>query len=676
MRMNCFARRMILKRKIVPLFCTLCLALAGSTHAGNGYLSTNDPVVVVGAAQITNAYGNAYRIVSDISYLGEEYPEKADLYLPLLGDGPFPAVLHIHGGGWGGGDKADPVQVIDAGSLAVNGYAVLSINYLLNTTEQKAWPRNVYDCKTALRFMRAYAEELQIDPERIAVTGKSAGGHLALVTGLGRDVDFLNEGGFFRNQPVNVSAIINQYGITDIRTNNWKNGLLGSEATNTFFLDIASPVVLVESNSPPVLTLHGDADTTVYFSHAQDLKNVLDRTEVANTLIRVDGGGHAFAISTHPFNNQTNLVPPVVEFLDRHLENGDVLPHRATLIHRYVFSNSVVDVAGSIAAQVSVAGTYMEPPEFASDSPSGACGPAQALSVGMNQGTKKSVVTISKNILRDQGTLVFWFRPRTVAASRYICFAPSLANGFSLIQRNSMQMFANAVGSDSSSSTLNLSGGETDWHFCALSWSKTTGTARIYIDGDWIEKSFEPQNWNPQNLILGGYSSADTSGNLANQYDGLIYDVQVYDGVLGHDSIRWLREHPGQTTAGVISNGTPFSWLDQYRSNLVTIADYEKAALTDSDGDGFAAWSEYRAGTDPENSGSRFELRQTGLIFGSGWGFEWPSREGAIYDLFVTEDLASNQWRPVAAEIQGRPTSTSFTVAVDRASAFFKLKLH
>ena len=133
--------------------------------------------------------------VSDVSYLGPDRQEKMDVYLPPDSfEGPAPAVLLIHGGGWRVGDKASKRERNFGNTLAANGYTVFSINYELNVGERDpktgklvlshlAWPQNLYDCKSALRYLRLKAQDYGIDPDKIAVMGGSAGGHLSMMVG-------------------------------------------------------------------------------------------------------------------------------------------------------------------------------------------------------------------------------------------------------------------------------------------------------------------------------------------------------------------------------------------------------------------------------------------------------------------------------------------------------------
>jgi acetyl esterase/lipase len=126
------------------------------------------------------------RVLKDLTFLAPNRAEKLDVYLPatLTAGTLAPAVVWIHGGGWTGGTKNETRAGEICATLAAAGYVAVSIDYRLG---DGAWPTNLHDCKNAVRFLRAHAAEYHIDPKRIAVAGGSAGGHLALMTGLTAD---------------------------------------------------------------------------------------------------------------------------------------------------------------------------------------------------------------------------------------------------------------------------------------------------------------------------------------------------------------------------------------------------------------------------------------------------------------------------------------------------------
>ena len=115
----------------------------------------------------------------DQPYAGNENPkQKVDLYLPKKRntEKPLPVVALIHGGGWVNGDRlgyaAAAIQFARTGD-----YASVAVGYRL--TKEAHWPAQIYDCKAAIRWIRAHAKEYNLDPDKIAVMGSSAGGHLS-----------------------------------------------------------------------------------------------------------------------------------------------------------------------------------------------------------------------------------------------------------------------------------------------------------------------------------------------------------------------------------------------------------------------------------------------------------------------------------------------------------------
>jgi hypothetical protein len=116
----------------------------------------------------------------DLSYGDDSPRQRLDIYLPDQGDGPFPVIVAIHGGGFEGGDK-DEMQIWAMMSGLQRGYAVAPINYRLSG--EATFPAPVQDCKAAVRFLRANSIKYQLDPNRIAAWGGSAGGYFAAMLG-------------------------------------------------------------------------------------------------------------------------------------------------------------------------------------------------------------------------------------------------------------------------------------------------------------------------------------------------------------------------------------------------------------------------------------------------------------------------------------------------------------
>ncbi len=281
----------------------------------------------------------AARMVADVAYLAPDRAEKLDLYLPATpvpGAPLAPAVVWIHGGGWTGGTKNEARAKEVCTTLTAAGYVAVSIDYRLG---EGAWPTNIYDCKNAVRFLRAHAAEYHLDPNRIAVAGGSAGGHLALMVGLtAGDPNFEPAGSATPYPGVSsgVRAIVDLYGITNLLTRQKPDAtgkptgeLVDGGATKVFgatreanpaLWRTVSPVTHIGKNSPPVLIMHGRADTTVDYEQSVELAAVLKKNGVPHELHLIDGVGHTFDLQT--WNKKPlpqDLRPVFLAFLERSL---------------------------------------------------------------------------------------------------------------------------------------------------------------------------------------------------------------------------------------------------------------------------------------------------------------------------------------------------------------------
>ncbi len=265
----------------------------------------------------------------DLSYLAADRQEKLDLYHPAERPAGTlsPAVIIIHGGGWTGGDKGAKRELITGTNLARAGYVCASVNYSLS--ERSRWPTNLHDCKNAVRWMRANAEELGVDPERIGVIGGSAGGHLALMVAYTAGNPEFSPAGPYPGVSDHVSACVNMYGITNLLTRRHtddKGAPIGALKDHQLFPEkrgeapakwrSASPVSHVRRDSPPTLTLHGTADTVVDRDQAVELDRTLRLAGAESILRMVQGANHAWPLKTQSFD----LTGEVVAFFDKHLK--------------------------------------------------------------------------------------------------------------------------------------------------------------------------------------------------------------------------------------------------------------------------------------------------------------------------------------------------------------------
>ncbi|MFK7849905.1 MAG: alpha/beta hydrolase fold domain-containing protein [Akkermansiaceae bacterium] len=239
----------------------------------------------------------------DVSYSPADWPEplEATFYQPVSKE-PTPAVILIHGGGWNKKERRGDMHGI-AKNLAQHGYFVMNTTYRL--TPDWKFPAQKKDIDQSLAYLRKNAKSLNIDPNRIATFGYSAGGHLAALTGL--------------DPKNNVSAIVMGGAPSDLSF--WPDGRLtglllgGPLKGNEPIYREASPVNHVQATSPPVFIYHGDDDTLVPIEHPKAMIKVLEKNNVEHDIYWVEGRDH---ILTHLFS--ASAIPKAIDFLDTHLE--------------------------------------------------------------------------------------------------------------------------------------------------------------------------------------------------------------------------------------------------------------------------------------------------------------------------------------------------------------------
>jgi len=262
------------------------------------------------------------RIEKDVAYLGAERQEKGDLYLPAtVAPGQrCPAVVIIHGGGWTGGDKGAAREINIGTTLATHGYVGFSINYVLAKRGHPTWPQNLYDCKTAVRWLRKNADRLHVDPDHIGAIGGSAGGHLAAMVALTGPESKLDPPGPYGEYSCCVQAAVDLYGPADLTC--WPPKATGLDmlpaklAEKPELYRQASPATHADPRDPPLLILQGTADKTVAVDQSQGLADALQRAGTRHELVIIPDAPHSF----HLQPTQRDLRPLVLGFFDRHLK--------------------------------------------------------------------------------------------------------------------------------------------------------------------------------------------------------------------------------------------------------------------------------------------------------------------------------------------------------------------
>lgn len=266
---------------------------------------------------------DAIQIHRDLAYAGTDNPrQKLDLFLPKkrVDAKPLPVIVFVHGGGWQKGDKTGGARYV-ASFVQSGRYAGVSVGYRLS--DEARWPAQVFDCKAAIRWIRANAKQYDLDPARIGVWGLSAGGHLVSLLGTSGDVPEL-EGdlGPHTRESSRVACVVNFYGPEDFMTmlpaeaHGEARGAIGalfggSLREKAAEAKAASPVTYITPDDPPIFTAHGTKDPLVPFAQAQQLDAALKRAGVPHLLMEMTGAGHGF--------RSAELDQRIAQFFEKHL---------------------------------------------------------------------------------------------------------------------------------------------------------------------------------------------------------------------------------------------------------------------------------------------------------------------------------------------------------------------
>jgi acetyl esterase/lipase len=262
-------------------------------------------------------------------------PEKTSI-------NPMPAIVFIHGGGWIFGDYKGYQNYI----FAAKGYFTVNIEYRLST--EAPFPAQIFDCKAAIRWIRANAKKYNVDSERIGVWGASAGGHLAALLGTSGDVPELEGEGGSNGFSSKVHAVLDWFGATDLfhlydnssigpmpkisRSLNLSKGepdAPGRVAVNTLLggspyekpalARMASPMTYVSPNNPPFLIIHGEKDRTAPYEQSEMLHKSLRANNVESRLVIVRNAKHGFraddtSVKVEP--SREEIIRMTIDFFD------------------------------------------------------------------------------------------------------------------------------------------------------------------------------------------------------------------------------------------------------------------------------------------------------------------------------------------------------------------------
>jgi acetyl esterase/lipase len=247
---------------------------------------------------------------------------KLDVVAPATDGANRPAIMQIHGGSWIMGDKREQGWPL-LSHLAANGWVCFNLNYRLSPGA--TFPDHLVDLKAGLAWIREHADQWGIDPNFIAVTGGSAGGHLAALMGLTANDPEYQPG--FEGADTSLQAAVPIYGVYDFTSRLGTNRLpfwyrrLERQIMKAFREDEpekfrrASPIDQIHPKAPPFFVIHGDRDTLAPVEEARYFANQLRETSTAPVVYaELRGAQHAFDLFCSP--RTSHMLVAVLQFLD------------------------------------------------------------------------------------------------------------------------------------------------------------------------------------------------------------------------------------------------------------------------------------------------------------------------------------------------------------------------
>jgi acetyl esterase/lipase len=243
---------------------------------------------------------------------------KLDVYQPS-GTSKRTAIIHLFGGGFFSGNKSAGYIINDIKALAPKGYTNISANYRL--AKEGFWPSQIHDLKAAIRWTRANAGKLGIEPNRIVVAGYSAGGMLSLLAaGTNGKAEFEGDLGTTGvSSDVNASIGVYPLASAQIAGSLWPQGQATPEA-----IAAASPTTYISDKFAPTIFVHGTDDTTVPVTSSIDFYTKLRAVKVPTTMTLIQGAQHAFDNSA--LDAVEVMAASIDLFLDRLIVNPRPYP--------------------------------------------------------------------------------------------------------------------------------------------------------------------------------------------------------------------------------------------------------------------------------------------------------------------------------------------------------------
>lgn len=247
---------------------------------------------------------------------------QLDIFRPKKATQKLPAIVCIHGGGWGKGAKIHHRKVAQA--FAAKGYVTASIDYRLSG--EAKFPAHIHDCKAAVRFLRANAAKYGIDANQIGAIGHSAGGHLAALLATSAGVAELDGDGGNAEFSSAIQAVVSMGAQTNFMSERnrkksanaaiWQQFLGGSQDEVPDTYRLASPLTHLDKNDPPAWFITGEKDDPS--THATAIRRKMDDLDIANGLTIIKDAPHPFTVKQVWFDQ---MMAAAVPFFNRTLKN-------------------------------------------------------------------------------------------------------------------------------------------------------------------------------------------------------------------------------------------------------------------------------------------------------------------------------------------------------------------
>ncbi|MFL1484725.1 alpha/beta hydrolase fold domain-containing protein [Marinobacter sp. LN3S78] len=273
-----------------------------------------------------------WKVEQDVPYaIGGDSPrQRLNITYPFEGEPPYRFIVHFHGGDWATGSRQSAANA-PAYWAIYQGYAVVDVGYRL--ADKAQWPAQLHDAKAAIRFLRANADQYQLDAERIVVMGSGAGGHLAqMLAATNGDSAAQDPDMGYGDASPEVQGVVSWSGVSDITTMGEQgrtaaDRLMGYPAYQSELALEASPVARVHENFPPILLLHGTNDRWAPFEQSARMAirvNAATGRSTATLDLLINARHQDPRIGTK------EIMSKSLNFVDRILFPDDGNPHRST----------------------------------------------------------------------------------------------------------------------------------------------------------------------------------------------------------------------------------------------------------------------------------------------------------------------------------------------------------